>query len=245
MVEARQVHVEHRATRITQTAPVGAAGSRRSPSPVVKAATGTKVQEQQGSSHPVIEQADVRIATPSLTRPSGSASRAWTEMPHDRHALAMATELLRYRPAPDCHDDWLQLIEALIATAGDSTVLSCSPRPRPSLATNEEQDAPAPPPRRVEDPEPWQEIRPCARPHEPRAGPRDEAKCEVALIPVILIKEKINLKMVLHQMMSLILLTNLRMLEIRRKLKIKTKFKIKSKHKNKIKLMIKGKLRRR
>ncbi|KAE8809410.1 DNA repair protein rhp54 [Hordeum vulgare] len=61
-----------------------------------------------------------------------------------------------------------------------------------------------------------------------------EQKCSpygllfIALIPVIHIKAKINLEMVLHQMMSLILLT-LQMLEIKRKLKIKTKLKIKSK----------------
>ncbi|KAE8770757.1 hypothetical protein D1007_57449 [Hordeum vulgare] len=63
-------------------------------------------------------------------------------------------------------------------------------------------------------------------------------------MPVIPIKANINLKMVLHQMMSLILLTPLRMLGIKSKLKIKTKFKIKSKRKNKIKLKIKGKLKK-
>ncbi|KAE8794417.1 hypothetical protein D1007_30863 [Hordeum vulgare] len=74
-------------------------------------------------------------------------------MPHGRRALAVATELLGYRPAPDHHDDWLQRIEELIAAAGDSVVLSYSLLPRPSLANNEELDGPRPPPRRVTDPE--------------------------------------------------------------------------------------------
>ena len=50
-------------------------------------------------------------------------------MPHDRRALAMATELLRYRPALDRHDDWLQRIEELISTVADSAALSGSLRP--------------------------------------------------------------------------------------------------------------------
>ncbi|KAE8819127.1 hypothetical protein D1007_03114 [Hordeum vulgare] len=94
-----------RATRIAQTAPVDAVGTRRSPSPVVNAATGPEAQEQHGSSQPTTEPADGRTAMPSLATPSGSASRARPERPHGRRALAMATELLRYRPAPDRHDD--------------------------------------------------------------------------------------------------------------------------------------------
>ncbi|KAE8792859.1 hypothetical protein D1007_32549 [Hordeum vulgare] len=123
MANARRVRAERRATRVSQTTPVGAAGARRSPSPVVNATTGPEVQEQQGSSQPVTEQAEGRTATPSLGRPSGSASRARPEMPHGWRTLAMATELLRYRPAPDRHDDLLQRIEELIAAAGDSTTL--------------------------------------------------------------------------------------------------------------------------
>ncbi|KAE8797594.1 hypothetical protein D1007_27249 [Hordeum vulgare] len=109
--------------------PIGAAGVRRSPSPVMNAATGPEVQEQQGSSQLVTEQANGRTATLSLARPSRSASRARPEMPHGRRALAMATELLRYRPAPDRHDEWLQRIEELIIAVGDSTALSCSLQP--------------------------------------------------------------------------------------------------------------------
>ncbi|KAE8813252.1 hypothetical protein D1007_09645 [Hordeum vulgare] len=146
MVDARRVRVERRATRIALTAPVGAAGARRSPSRVVNAAIGPEVQEQQGSSQPVTEHVDGRTATPSLARPSRLASRARLEVPHGRRALAMATEMLRYRPAPDRHDDWLQRIEELITADGDLAALSCSLRPQPPLADNEEQDAPPPPP---------------------------------------------------------------------------------------------------
>ncbi|KAE8784148.1 hypothetical protein D1007_42320 [Hordeum vulgare] len=136
--------------------------ARGSPSPVVNAATGPEVQEQQGSSQPVTELVDGRTATPSLVRPSGSVSRARPEMPHGRCALAMATELLCYPPAPDRHDDWLHRIEEFITAAGDSTTLSCSLRPQPSLANNEEQDVPphphgmlrTPSPSRKRDPAP-------------------------------------------------------------------------------------------
>ncbi|KAE8797378.1 hypothetical protein D1007_27486 [Hordeum vulgare] len=93
---------------------------------MVNAASGLEVQEQQGSSQPVTEPVDVRTATPSLARPSGSASRARPEVPHGWRVLAMATELLRYRPAPDRHDEWLQRIKELITTSGDSAALSCS-----------------------------------------------------------------------------------------------------------------------
>ncbi|KAI4987598.1 hypothetical protein ZWY2020_020398 [Hordeum vulgare] len=93
---------------------------------MVNATTGPEVQEQQGSSQPVTEQVDGRTTTPSLAKPSGSASRARPEMPIGRRALAMVTELLRYRPAPDRHDDWLQRIEELVAAAGDSAALYCS-----------------------------------------------------------------------------------------------------------------------
>ncbi|KAE8792255.1 hypothetical protein D1007_33190 [Hordeum vulgare] len=154
MADARRVRVERCTTCMAQTAPVGAAGVRRSPSPVVNAATGPEVQEQQGSSHPVSEPVDGCTTTPSLARPSGSASHARPEMPHGWRARAMATELLRYRPTPDRHDDWLHRIEEVITAAGDSAALSCSVRPLPCLANNEEQDTPPPPPRRVSNPEP-------------------------------------------------------------------------------------------
>ncbi|KAE8774513.1 hypothetical protein D1007_53105 [Hordeum vulgare] len=124
MADARRVRVECRATRITQTAPIGAAGVRQSPSHMVNAATGPEVHEQQGSSQPVTEPVNSRTDTPSLARPSGSASRARPKVPHGRRALAMGSELLRYRPALDRHNDWLQCIEELIAAAGDSAALS-------------------------------------------------------------------------------------------------------------------------
>ncbi|KAE8791471.1 hypothetical protein D1007_34111 [Hordeum vulgare] len=111
MADARRARAKHRATRVAHTMQAGPAGTHRSPSLVVNAATGLDTQEQQGSSQPATEQADGRTATLSLVRASGSASRARTEMPHGRGALAMATELLRYRPAPDRHNDWLQRIE--------------------------------------------------------------------------------------------------------------------------------------
>ncbi|KAE8767793.1 hypothetical protein D1007_60804 [Hordeum vulgare] len=101
MADARRVRTERCATLITLTAPVGAADARRSLSPLVNAATGPEVEEKQGSSLPVIEPVDGRTTTPSLARPSGSASRARPEMPHGRRTLSMATELLYYRPAPD------------------------------------------------------------------------------------------------------------------------------------------------
>ncbi|KAE8817744.1 hypothetical protein D1007_04606 [Hordeum vulgare] len=129
MNDACRVRAERRATRIAQTAPVGAASTRRSPSPVVNATTGPKAQEQQGSFQLLTEHVHGRIATPSLATPSGSTSCAQPEIPHDRCVLAMATELLRYQPAPDRHDDWLHRTEELIAAAGDSAVLSCSLRP--------------------------------------------------------------------------------------------------------------------
>ncbi|KAE8810786.1 hypothetical protein D1007_12394 [Hordeum vulgare] len=100
-----KARVEHRATRIAQTLPAGPSGARRSPSPVVNAATGADAQEQQGSSQPSIEQADGRTATLSLVLSSRLASCAVPEMPHGRCTLAMAIELLRYRPAPDRHND--------------------------------------------------------------------------------------------------------------------------------------------
>ncbi|KAE8782231.1 hypothetical protein D1007_44407 [Hordeum vulgare] len=133
MADARRVRAECRATRIAHTPPVGAAGARRSPSPVVNAAIGPEAQEQQDSSRPPTEQVDAHTATQSLITPSGSASRARPEKPHGRRTLAMATELLRYRPAPDRHDDWLHRIEELITTASDSAVLSFSLRPKPSM----------------------------------------------------------------------------------------------------------------
>ncbi|KAE8808769.1 hypothetical protein D1007_14862 [Hordeum vulgare] len=152
MANARRVRAERHATRIAQTAPVGAAGARRLRSPVVNAVTGQEAQEQEVSSQPPTEHVDGHTATPS-----GSASRARPEMPHGRRALVMATELLRYRPAPDRREDWLHCIKELIVSAGDSAALSCSLRPQLSLTYNEGQDAPPPPPRCVVDPEPERE----------------------------------------------------------------------------------------
>ncbi|KAE8815945.1 hypothetical protein D1007_06481 [Hordeum vulgare] len=129
MADARRARVERRATRVAQTTPVGSASARRSLSPVVNAATGSEVQEQQGSSQPATEQADFRTATPSLPRPSRSVSCARLEMPHGWRALAMATELLRYQPYPDRHDNWLQRIEELIASPRRSPERSDPNRP--------------------------------------------------------------------------------------------------------------------
>ncbi|KAE8776568.1 hypothetical protein D1007_50770 [Hordeum vulgare] len=145
MDDACRARAERRTTRIAQTAPVGSASARRSPSPMVNAATGLKAHEQQGSSQPAIEQADGRTTTPSLVHAFGPASRAWMEMPHGRRVLAIATKLIRYRLAPGYHNDSLQHIEELVATAGDSAVLSCSLPPQLSLANDEEQEAPPPP----------------------------------------------------------------------------------------------------
>ncbi|KAI4992054.1 hypothetical protein ZWY2020_041917 [Hordeum vulgare] len=102
MADAHQARADCRITRFAQTALVGPAGTHRSPSPMVNAATGPDAQEQ-GSSQPATEQPDSRTTTPSLVRASGSALRARSEMPHGRRALAMASELLCYRPAPDLH----------------------------------------------------------------------------------------------------------------------------------------------
>ncbi|KAE8774429.1 hypothetical protein D1007_53201 [Hordeum vulgare] len=124
MGDARRARAEHRTARIAQT-PAGPASARRSPSPVMDAATGPDAQEQHDSSQPVTEHHDGRTATPSLVRGSGATSHARPEVPHGRRVLTMATELLRYRPAPDRHHDWLQRIEELVAAAGDSVALSC------------------------------------------------------------------------------------------------------------------------
>ncbi|KAE8780165.1 hypothetical protein D1007_46719 [Hordeum vulgare] len=68
MADARRVRAERRAACIAQTAPVGAVGARRSPSPMVNAATGPEARQQQGSSQPPTEQVDGRTATLSLAR---------------------------------------------------------------------------------------------------------------------------------------------------------------------------------
>ncbi|KAE8792622.1 40s ribosomal protein s5-1 [Hordeum vulgare] len=69
----------------------------------------------------------------------------------------------------------------------------------------------------------------------------EASRAPKALVPTIPIKEKINLKLVMHRIMSLIHLTPPRMLKIKSKLKIKTKFQIKSKLKIKTKFQIKSK----
>ncbi|KAE8783127.1 hypothetical protein D1007_43457 [Hordeum vulgare] len=106
-------------------APVGPAGMCRSPSPMANVAMVPDAQEEQGSSQPATEQTDGRNATPSLVRASGSATRARPEMPHGRHALALATELLPYRPAPKRHNNRLQRIEEVVFAAGDPATFSC------------------------------------------------------------------------------------------------------------------------
>ncbi|KAE8806760.1 hypothetical protein D1007_17122 [Hordeum vulgare] len=179
MADARRVHAERRTSRIAQTVPIGAASARPSPSPMVNDATGTEAQEKYGSSQPATDVIDGHTATSSLTRPSGSASRARPQMPQGRRALAMATELLHYRPTPDRHEDWLHRIKELISTADDSTALSCSLQPQQSLTNNKEQDTPHPSPRGVTNPEPGHEARPRARPRERMAWHGDEASCEM------------------------------------------------------------------
>ncbi|KAE8770749.1 hypothetical protein D1007_57476 [Hordeum vulgare] len=151
MADARRAHAQHRATRIAQTVPVGPAGERRSRSRVVNAATGPKIQEREGSSHLATEHPDGRTATPSLARPSGTASHAWPEVPHRWRALAMATE--------------------------DSTMLSCVIRPQPSQANDKEQDVPPPPSRHDVRTEPRKEARPRNRPCEPKQRPGDKVCC--------------------------------------------------------------------
>ncbi|KAE8784229.1 hypothetical protein D1007_42146 [Hordeum vulgare] len=145
-VETDRARAERHATRVAQTTPADPAGARRSPSPVLNAATGPDAQEQQGSSQPATEHPEDCTATPLLVWASGSASHARPEVPPGRRTLAMATELLRYRPTPDRHNDWFQRIEELIAAANDSAAFSYSLRPQPSQANDQEQDAPPPPP---------------------------------------------------------------------------------------------------
>ncbi|KAE8773718.1 hypothetical protein D1007_54023 [Hordeum vulgare] len=158
MVDARWVRAEHRATRIAQTVPIGVAGARRSPSPVVNAATGPEVQEQQGSSQQATKPVNGRTATLSLGRPSGSVSRARAEMHHGRRTLAMATELLRYR-----------LLQTSTTTGSIASRSSSSPP-----VTQRRSAARSDPSR------PWQTTRnktciphPRTQPHESRAGPSD------------------------------------------------------------------------
>ncbi|KAE8821021.1 hypothetical protein D1007_00858 [Hordeum vulgare] len=174
MADARRARAECLATRVVQTARAGPAGASRSPSPVVNTATGPNTQEQQGSSQPATEHHDSRTATLSLLRASEATSHARPKMPHGPRALAMANEVLRYRPAPDRHNDWLQRIEELVAVAGDSAALSRSFRPQLSQANDEEQDAPPPPQRRDMRHEPRQEAHPHDQPREPRVRPGDE-----------------------------------------------------------------------
>ncbi|KAE8784134.1 hypothetical protein D1007_42306 [Hordeum vulgare] len=176
MADYCRAHAERRATRVSQTAPVGPASAHRSPSPMVNAAAGPDAQEQQCSSHSATEQTDGRTTTLPLIRASGSAL-------HGRHALSMATELLRYRLAPDHHKDWIQCIEELVAAASDPAVFSFSFRPKPSLADDEEQDVPPPPLQHGSRPEPRQEAGSGDRPREPRARPADEASCRVVPLP--------------------------------------------------------------
>ncbi|KAE8794603.1 hypothetical protein D1007_30642 [Hordeum vulgare] len=148
MADARPPRAECRAARVAQTAPAGPTGARRSPSPVVNVATGPDAQERQGSSQSATEHRDGRTATLSLVRASKVISHARPEMPHGWRALAMAIELIRYRPTIDRHHDWLQRIEELVAVAGDSTALSCSFRSQSSQANDKEQHVPPPLPRR-------------------------------------------------------------------------------------------------
>ncbi|KAE8820447.1 hypothetical protein D1007_01593 [Hordeum vulgare] len=131
MADARRAHAERRATRVAQTAPVRPAGVHWSPSLMVSATTGPGAQEQQGSSYLDAEQPDGCTATPFLVQASGSSSRAQLEMPNGWRALAMAAELLSYRPASDRHNEWLQRTEELVVAVGDPAVLSCSFRPQP------------------------------------------------------------------------------------------------------------------
>ncbi|KAE8794600.1 hypothetical protein D1007_30639 [Hordeum vulgare] len=107
MADSRHSRAECYATRVAQMAPAGPAGARWSSSTVVNAVTGPDAREKHGSSQTVTKHPDGRTATPSLARASKAASQARPEIPHNRHTLAMATELLRYQPTPDHHDDWL------------------------------------------------------------------------------------------------------------------------------------------
>ncbi|KAE8809427.1 hypothetical protein D1007_13944 [Hordeum vulgare] len=160
MPDAHRARAECRSARIAQTASTGLAGARRSPSHVMNASMVPDAQEQQGSSQPVTEHRDGLTATRSLVQGSGATSHAWSEMPHGRCALAMATKLLRYRPGPDRYHDWLQCIEALVPATGDSAALSYLLRPQLSQANDKEQDAPPPPPRQDVRPEPRQKTIP-------------------------------------------------------------------------------------
>ncbi|KAE8773558.1 hypothetical protein D1007_54173 [Hordeum vulgare] len=105
MADARRARAECPATRLNQTTPMGPARARRSPSAMANATTGPDAQEQKVSCQPSTEQPDGCSATPSLVQASGSASRARPEMSHGQRVLSMASELVRYRPTPDLHND--------------------------------------------------------------------------------------------------------------------------------------------
>ena len=135
MADARRARAERRAaraTRVTQTAPVGGP-PRRSPSPAANAATGPAGNKQQASSqHPSVRR-DGRTASPSVT-PAGLSSHAH-RAPMDAHAsLLLALDLLHYHPVDDLYKDWLACINELVSAAGGSPAPSLSlPRP-PSYA---------------------------------------------------------------------------------------------------------------
>src|SRR4051812_26720976 len=119
MSGSRRARAERRAaiaSRVAQTAPVGG-HPRRSPSPVVNAATGPAGNEQQASSqHPSVRQ-DGRTATPSLT-PAGSSSRAHRAPLEARAALIASNELLRYCRVDDVYEEWLDCVAELVHAAG-------------------------------------------------------------------------------------------------------------------------------
>lgn len=179
MVDARHVRAERRASGVAQTTPVGNNAPRRSASLVAIATTDPTAHEQHDSSLPPSMRRDGRNATPSPTPATVSFSHDRRGPANAQAVLLMARELLRYRPANDLYDVWLDRIAQLVNAVGDAPVLSRSPHPLPSQAGNVAHGAP--PPLHGADPEPRREApqhdQPC------RVPTRDEASCQVVQRP--------------------------------------------------------------
>ena len=184
MADARRVRAERRAAhaaRVAQTAPPGDGNPRRSPSPAADAATGPVIHEQQDSSLPLPSRRDGHTATPSPIPAAASSSHARRGPANSQAALLMARELLRYRPADDLYEEWLDRIAELVSAAGEAPASSRSLPPPPPRAGDPAHGVPLPPLGRDVIPEPRREAPPRGQPQ--RAPAHDEESCQVVQRP--------------------------------------------------------------